>query len=172
MSNYVTTQDGVVASHKDTESDSFVGMVGSETTPRIKISSTGLEMGDGTNGSDVKLYRQDANVLRTENELVVDSRFTVGDTINLYNATSKITFGDAGSADVNLYRDAANTLKTDDFFVSAGLAVTNDSIRIVNSKTPSSSTDTGDVGQICWDADYLYVCVASNSWRRFDNATW
>jgi hypothetical protein len=31
---------------------------------------------------------------------------------------------------------------------------------------PATSTSTGTVGQIAWDASHLYVCVASNSWRR------
>lgn len=74
--------------------------------------------------------------------------------------------------DTAIYRDGENTLRTDDYFVTGGLATTADTLRIVNSKTPSSATDTGDVGQICWDEDYLYVCIQPNVWRRFDNATW
>ena len=33
-------------------------------------------------------------------------------------------------------------------------------------KTISTSTTTGTVGQICWDANYIYVCTATNAWRR------
>jgi len=25
---------------------------------------------------------------------------------------------------------------------------------------------TGTVGQICWDANYIYVCTATNTWKR------
>lgn len=32
--------------------------------------------------------------------------------------------------------------------------------------TPSSSTATGLTGQVMWDANYLYVCIATNSWIR------
>lgn len=35
-----------------------------------------------------------------------------------------------------------------------------------SSAIPATSTSTGTVGQIAWDASHLYVCVASNSWRR------
>lgn len=38
--------------------------------------------------------------------------------------------------------------------------------RIVTSKTPASATDTGTAGDICWDANYLYVCTATNTWTR------
>ena len=33
-------------------------------------------------------------------------------------------------------------------------------------KTISTSTATGTVGQMCWDANYIYVCTATNAWRR------
>jgi hypothetical protein len=31
---------------------------------------------------------------------------------------------------------------------------------------PTSSSSSGLVGQISYDSDYLYVCIASNSWKR------
>lgn len=47
-----------------------------------------------------------------------------------------------------------------------------DQIRVTTTKTPSSATDTGVAGSICWDANYLYVCTATNTWRRVAHATW
>jgi hypothetical protein len=41
-----------------------------------------------------------------------------------------------------------------------------DRVRIVNAKTPASSTDMGTAGDICWDTSYLYVCTATNTWKR------
>lgn len=40
------------------------------------------------------------------------------------------------------------------------------------SKTPSSAADTGTAGDIAWDASYIYVCTASNTWKRVAIATW
>lgn len=37
---------------------------------------------------------------------------------------------------------------------------------------PSSSTDTGVPGQMAIDADYLYVCVATDTWVRFAKDAW
>jgi len=39
-------------------------------------------------------------------------------------------------------------------------------------KTPSSSSDTGKTGDICWDSDYVYACVATNTWKRSPLTTW
>lgn len=38
--------------------------------------------------------------------------------------------------------------------------------RIANARTPSSSSATGIVGEIIWDASYIYVCTAVNTWKR------
>ena len=37
---------------------------------------------------------------------------------------------------------------------------------------PSSASDTGTVGEIRYTADYIYVCVASNTWKRAALSTW
>ena len=42
----------------------------------------------------------------------------------------------------------------------------------VATKTPSAADDTGTVGEICWDADFLYVCIATDTWTRATIATW
>jgi hypothetical protein len=44
--------------------------------------------------------------------------------------------------------------------------------RITTSHTPSSASDTGTQGEIAWDANYLYVCTATNTWKRAALASW
>ncbi len=39
-------------------------------------------------------------------------------------------------------------------------------INITTAKTPASSGDTGTTGNICWDTNYIYVCVSTNTWKR------
>lgn len=34
------------------------------------------------------------------------------------------------------------------------------------SAAPVSSTSPGTAGMIAYDANYIYVCVATNTWRR------
>ena len=48
-----------------------------------------------------------------------------------------------------------------------------DKIGIVSTTVPTSPTATGYVGEMAVDANYLYVCVASNSWIRIaKDSTW
>jgi hypothetical protein len=32
--------------------------------------------------------------------------------------------------------------------------------------TTKTSTSTGVAGQICWDTNYIYICTATNTWKR------
>jgi hypothetical protein len=52
------------------------------------------------------------------------------------------------------------------------LVVNDSSIQINTAKTPSSATATGTTGQVCWDTSYIYVCTATNTWKRVAIATW
>lgn len=37
---------------------------------------------------------------------------------------------------------------------------------------PATAADPGVAGQFTWDASYLYVCTAANTWKRAALATW
>ena len=52
------------------------------------------------------------------------------------------------------------------------LQVFGDRIRVGTAKTPASASATGTAGEICWDASYIYVCTATNTWKRTAIATW
>lgn len=42
----------------------------------------------------------------------------------------------------------------------------------VQAAVPSSASDTGTAGDVSWDADYIYVCTATDTWKRVAIATW
>ena len=39
-------------------------------------------------------------------------------------------------------------------------------LRVSNPRVPSSNTDVGSQGDISWDSNYLYVCTATDTWKR------
>ena len=55
---------------------------------------------------------------------------------------------------------------------TAKLDINADTIRVRTAKTPASSSDTGNAGDICWDSSYLYICTATDTWRRIAHSTW
>jgi len=55
---------------------------------------------------------------------------------------------------------------------SAKLDINSDILRLRSSKTPASAGADGNAGDICWDSDYIYICVATDTWKRVSISTW
>jgi hypothetical protein len=73
--------------------------------------------------------------------------------------------------DCNLFVAADTSLSSsssalNNFFVAG------DTIRLALQRTPASASDAGYVGEICYDTDYIYVCVATDTWKRAAISTW
>jgi hypothetical protein len=43
---------------------------------------------------------------------------------------------------------------------------------VIPTQTPASAAAAGSAGTITWDANYIYVCTATNTWKRVAIATW
>lgn len=52
------------------------------------------------------------------------------------------------------------------------LDVSDNKIRVRTAQTIASATASGNQGEIAWDANYVYVCTATNTWRRSALTTW
>ena len=46
------------------------------------------------------------------------------------------------------------------------VVISDDVLNVSTSKTPATGTATGATGDIAWDANYIYVCTATNTWKR------
>ena len=45
-------------------------------------------------------------------------------------------------------------------------------LRVTQTQSPATPGSTGLVGEITWDGEWVYVCVAPNTWRRAGLYTW
>lgn len=156
-------------------------------TERMRITSSGL-VGIATASPQATL---DVGGLVSGS----DRSIRVGGTGNVYGQVSVTTStslvnliaGNSGVAGSNLAiltaaTDGTETERiriTSDGYVGVGtnsptqkLDVNDSSIRIRTSNTPASATATGTAGQVAWDANYVYVCVATNTWKRAALSTW
>jgi len=43
---------------------------------------------------------------------------------------------------------------------------------VIPNETPASATAAGTAGQIVWDTNYIYICTATNTWKRVAIGTW
>ncbi len=44
--------------------------------------------------------------------------------------------------------------------------------RVTNTNPPSATTDAGTAGEIRYDSFYVYICIATNTWRRAQLGAW
>lgn len=52
------------------------------------------------------------------------------------------------------------------------VSIVGNSIKINSSQTPATAAATGVTGTVCWDASFVYVCTATNAWKRAALSTW
>jgi len=52
------------------------------------------------------------------------------------------------------------------------LDINSDTIRIRTDQTPASASASGQKGQICWDSGFVYVCTATDTWKRAALSSW
>ena len=76
------------------------------------------------------------------------------------------------SEDGNTWREAMRVDPLDGEIRVEGLSVRSDRLTLTRSLTPASASAPGQVGQMGWDSDHVYVCVAPDQWRRAALADW
>ena len=77
----------------------------------------------------------------------------------------------AGTTELGTTTIDGNTTIYEALSVQGIINATVSSIRIKN-QTPASATATGTTGTIVYDSNYIYVCVATNTWKRVAISTW
>jgi hypothetical protein len=117
-------------------------------------------------GGDIFLEAEDTSVL---------ARF-------LEDGTGMILPGSSGDIQISAapdsseYNFSVNATGVLSLFGSAGatlgLRLFDGKFWITNPETPASAAAAGEAGQIAWDANFVYVCVATNTWKRVAIATW
>jgi len=78
---------------------------------------------------------------------------------------------DASNDIVYTWSDGAgNTVIT--LSASGNLILASGQLNISTTSTPASAAAAGTTGDIAWDSSYVYVCTATNTWKRTAIATW
>ncbi|WP_433945169.1 hypothetical protein [Paenibacillus sp. SN-8-1] len=157
---------------------------------------TRFEIPYDTDVADIRTHSSNFNVmdgiLRVASKEDKDIQFAKNDTNNVttplwtLRASSGEKGGNAG-ADFNIIRyddqgkamDSAVTISRQKGDVGIGttqpeskLDVNGDRIRIRKSSTPESAHASGNVGDIVWDDNYIYICVAKDTWKRTELKSW
>ena len=135
-------------------------------------------VGIGTTDPDNTLHVKSAGTTHVKIESDEGSEAAVklksGDQSSVYlwavGGTPDLRFYVNGADRMHLDGDGNIGVATTDPTVK--LDINSDAIRIRNSRTPSSASDFGQTGEIRWDANYIYVCVATDTWKRVALSSW
>lgn len=127
-----------------------------------------IESASGSNTSGLRISR---NSVQTE--YLSLGAFSSG--LFQYNATNK-WFTIDGNADngIRLQVDSVTALdlnSTLDAIFSGDVDVTSGDL-LLQSSTPASASATGTAGTITYDSSYIYICTATDTWKRVAIATW
>ena len=103
---------------------------------------------------------------------VVDANSTadIADTLTLSKATGN-GLAVTASADIGGNLVVSGSLSAVDIATFFQNTTFNQGV-ILNDTAPTSPTDTGIAGEIAVDADYIYVCTATDTWKRVALAAW
>jgi hypothetical protein len=102
-------------------------------------------------------------------ELTV-GRSTKTHTVDIHNGVTE----DGETATVNIGTSGASG-STTNINIGGGVGTcttTIDADLVIPGETPNSANAAGTRGQIAWDDSYIYICTATNTWKRAAIGTW
>lgn len=148
--------DGSLTYSSSTGVITYTGPSASETRAHFSAGTgVGISSGVISIGQDV------ANTANVEFDSITGSNLI----LTTLSATGVLyASGNAVSSESDFtYNSTTNTL-------NVGKIVTTGAIEVgalfKSAITTQTGTSTGTPGQICWDANYIYVCTSTNVWKR------
>jgi hypothetical protein len=113
----------------------------------LSISAASCFFSDPVNGIPISLVGKGS----TQVNLVADRQLAINQPVG--GATE--TYFTPGAQNVKMGTAQANK------FYQSG-----DTMQLSTSRTITATGSTGFKGEMCWDTNYLYLCTATNTWRR------
>lgn len=150
------TATGVTVGLDGSSANSIKGVVGHTTTN----SATGFNMTGATTGWTG--YR----VANTSGALFMGVASSAG---TLFTGSTAYSSGIGTEGNYPLEFATNGTVRAS--ISGAGNVTFNGDVRLAT-RTPASASATGTTGTVAWDANYLYVCTATDTWKRAALATW
>ena len=153
---YNQTRGGVSNSWGTASTGRFALVNGA--TVVMSVSSAGLRVGnDADNASAAQMLQVNGNARINGVDYIVGTGFPNG-----------VVSAPVGS----VYIDTAVTAGITMWVKKSGVSNTGWVSNDLSSTAPASATASGTAGQRAYDANYYYICTATNTWRRTAISSW
>lgn len=103
------------------------------------------------------------------------STYNGGDGFELTQSTSNgdVSFSVNSGSGAGLVLAASGGVAVNgDLNVNGDTTITGGELIVAAPTPPASATAAGTTGTIAWDGNYVYICVATNTWKRAPLTTW
>lgn len=128
---------------------------------------TGLNLGSITEVGTLSNLTVSGNITASSN-LTVSGDITASSDLTVSgNITSANVLATAMYCDYYLLSNGSEPMENYPGNISVG-----GNLVVTDNYTPSTASSAGTAGQIAWDSSHVYICVATNSWKRANLSTW
>jgi hypothetical protein len=145
----------------DVQSDGDV-LLGDGTNVLLSTSNCNLGISGTTIMGDVACKGLTVNSLAADVDVTIYKQ-TSGVTLFCDNSTGRVGIGN---------NSPAETLSVSGTVSSTGLKVSDTTLEFTLGGAPASAGATGTAGQVRFDTNYMYVCTATNTWKRVALSSW
>jgi len=154
---------GLPATYGNSNVNTLLAAWGSNTLLTTGNITGNYILGNGSQLTGLPATYGNSNVTTLLGAFGSNSISTTGN-ITSSNIITSGTSGNITGANIIL----AQTVSATGNIAGANATVNNMTVNTILSSPlqTKASTDTGTAGQICWDANYIYVCTATNTWKR------
>lgn len=109
-----------------------------------------------------------SDTIYTSGSIETDTNVSIGTTLSVTGASTlsslSVTSITSDTSFTGSPTFSANTTFSDILTCSGTLKI--------SSSAPTTAGDPGAAGTVTYDSDYIYICIASDTWKRVAIATW
>jgi len=158
------TQDKIVFNDGANDVDFIVRSPNESKALYLNAANEVLHINHGDSNFQTKIHSTNGNALEVNNSGVIinEGGYVANDFRVESTSNTHMLFVDAGTEKIGI--------KTNQPEIA--LDINDIAIRIRNDSTPSSASDFGMKGEIRWDTNYIYICVATDTWKRTAVSSW
>jgi len=166
-----TFVSGNIQMHTNRPMIEFTSSHAASSEGQIGINNAGnILIQNNTNNQHIVLKAKDNGVIREGfrlNGAVPEVVVNEGDDslINFRvesNNNTHMLFVDGGNEKVGINTNSPAQI----------LDINGDTIRLRSQRTIPTASTLGEAGEICYDANYIYICIATDTWKRVALSTW